>query len=97
MKVFVFRTKTETRTHAGDASTKTSRLPSLPEEENCETKTPEKVPVVREEADGKDEAAEVLAHDAHLDDLGEFSSSLPPPPLSSFLSFSSSSSSSRTW
>lgn len=83
MKVFVFRMKTETRTHAGDVSTKTSRLPSLPEEENSEPKIPENVPVVREEADGKDEATEVLTHDTHLDDLGEFSSSIsssPPSP-----------------
>lgn len=83
IKVFMFRVKTETRTHAGDASsTKTSRLPTLPEEESSEPKAPEKVPVVREEADGKDEAAEVHTlnaqhtHNTHMGDLGVFSSFL---------------------
>lgn len=34
---------------------KTSRLPTLPEEETPDVKTPDPVPAVREEADGKDE------------------------------------------
>lgn len=59
----MFRITTETRTHAEAASsTKTSRLPTLAEEGGSEPKVPENVPVVREEADGKDEAAEVHAH-----------------------------------
>uniref|UniRef100_A0A3Q1EGK8 EH domain-binding protein 1-like protein 1 n=1 Tax=Acanthochromis polyacanthus TaxID=80966 RepID=A0A3Q1EGK8_9TELE len=39
---------------------KTSRLPTLPEEEISNLKTPEPVPVVREEADGKDDTTEGL-------------------------------------
>lgn len=38
---------------------KTSRLPTLPEEESPELKTPDPVPVVGEEAERKDDAAEV--------------------------------------
>lgn len=38
---------------------KTSRLPTLPEEETSDVKTPDPVPMVREEADGKDNTAEV--------------------------------------
>uniref|UniRef100_A0A3P8TK68 EH domain binding protein 1 like 1 n=1 Tax=Amphiprion percula TaxID=161767 RepID=A0A3P8TK68_AMPPE len=41
---------------------KTSRLPTLPEEETSNLKTPEPVPVVREEADGKDDTAEGLVN-----------------------------------
>lgn len=81
----MFRVKTETRTQPGDASsanTKTSRLPTLAEEDSSEAKAPKNVPVVREEADGKDEAAEVQTHNSPVEDLDEFSSS---------------SSSSRTW
>lgn len=79
----MFRMNAETRTRAGDASsanTKTSRHPTLPEEQSSEPKAPKNVPVVREEADGKDEAAEVHAHNTHTGDLGLLSSFLPPPP-----------------
>ena len=38
---------------------KTSRLPTLAEEETSDVKTPDAVAMVREEADGKDDAAEV--------------------------------------
>ncbi|XP_054873480.1 microtubule-associated protein futsch isoform X21 [Amphiprion ocellaris] len=41
---------------------KTSRLPTLPEEETSNLKTPEPVPVVREEADGKDDTTEGLVN-----------------------------------
>lgn len=37
----------------------TSRLPTLPEEETSDLKTPDPVPMVREEADGKDDVVEV--------------------------------------
>lgn len=39
---------------------KTFRLPTLPEEETFDLKTTDPVPVVREEADGKDDTAEVI-------------------------------------
>lgn len=47
---------------------KTSRLPTLPEEETSDLKSPEPVPMVREEADGKDDAVEVSIHntDVHI-------------------------------
>ncbi|XP_076607018.1 uncharacterized protein LOC143332998 isoform X4 [Chaetodon auriga] len=41
---------------------KTSRLPTLPEEETSDLKSLDPVPVLREEADGKDEAAEDLVN-----------------------------------
>ncbi|XP_028276497.1 EH domain-binding protein 1 isoform X3 [Parambassis ranga] len=41
---------------------KTFRLPTLPEEETFDLKTPDPVPVVREEADGKDNTAEDLVN-----------------------------------
>ncbi|XP_044077812.1 lysine-specific demethylase 6B isoform X7 [Siniperca chuatsi] len=41
---------------------KTSRLPTLPEEETPDLKSPDPVPAVREEADGKDDAAEDLVN-----------------------------------
>ncbi|XP_071316255.1 EH domain-binding protein 1-like protein 1 isoform X10 [Trachinotus anak] len=41
---------------------KTSWLPTLPEEETTDIKTPEPVPTVREEADGKDDIAEGLVN-----------------------------------
>ncbi|XP_062289099.1 EH domain-binding protein 1-like protein 1 isoform X5 [Scomber scombrus] len=41
---------------------KTSRLPTLPEEETSDVKTPDPVPVVREEADGKDDTSEALVN-----------------------------------
>ncbi|XP_070700082.1 EH domain-binding protein 1-like protein 1 isoform X6 [Pempheris klunzingeri] len=41
---------------------KTSRLPTLPEEETSDLKSPDPVPAVREEADGKDDAAEGLVN-----------------------------------
>lgn len=44
---------------------KTSRLPTLPEEESSDLKAPDLVPLVREEADGKDDAAEVNTHNIH--------------------------------
>ncbi|XP_036974582.1 EH domain-binding protein 1-like protein 1 isoform X2 [Acanthopagrus latus] len=40
----------------------TSRLPTLPEEETSDLKHPRPVPTVREEADGKDDAAEALVN-----------------------------------
>ncbi|XP_008303890.1 EH domain-binding protein 1-like protein 1 isoform X4 [Stegastes partitus] len=40
----------------------TFRLPTLPEEETSDLKTPEPVPVVREEADGKDDTTEGLVN-----------------------------------
>ncbi|XP_051256495.1 calponin homology domain-containing protein DDB_G0272472 isoform X12 [Dicentrarchus labrax] len=40
----------------------TSRLPTLAEEETSDLKTPDPVPMVREEADGKDDAAEGLVN-----------------------------------
>ncbi|GLD46579.1 EH domain-binding protein 1-like protein 1 isoform X6, partial [Lates japonicus] len=40
----------------------TSRLPTLPEEETADIKTPEPVQTVREEADGKDDTAEGLVN-----------------------------------
>lgn len=43
----------------------TSRLPTLPEEETSDLKAPDPVPMVREEADGKDDAAEVNIHNIH--------------------------------
>lgn len=43
----------------------TSRLPTLPEEETSDLKHPRPVPTVREEADGKDDAAEVKTHKLH--------------------------------
>ncbi len=42
---------------------KTSQLPTLLEEESADLKAPDPVPMVREEADGKDEAAEVNEYD----------------------------------
>ncbi|CAG11742.1 unnamed protein product, partial [Tetraodon nigroviridis] len=48
----------EEATQAGDAGAATRRLPALAEEEGSQAK----VPVVREEADGKDEAAEGIAN-----------------------------------
>lgn len=36
-----------------------SRLPTLPEEETCDFKSPHPAAMIREEADGKDDAAEV--------------------------------------
>ncbi|XP_067464531.1 EH domain-binding protein 1-like protein 1 isoform X6 [Thunnus thynnus] len=44
---------------------KTSRLPTLPEEETSDVKTPDAVPMVREEADGKDDATEALVNSSH--------------------------------
>ncbi|XP_045896720.1 EH domain-binding protein 1-like isoform X2 [Micropterus dolomieu] len=41
---------------------KTSRLPTLPEEETSDFKSPDPIPAVREEADGKDDAAEDLVN-----------------------------------
>ncbi|XP_069574984.1 EH domain-binding protein 1-like protein 1 isoform X11 [Brachyistius frenatus] len=41
---------------------KTTRLPSLPEEETSDLKIPNPVPVVREEVDGKDDKAEDLVN-----------------------------------
>lgn len=38
---------------------RTSQLPTLLEEESSDLKSPDPAPMVREEADGKDEAAEV--------------------------------------
>lgn len=63
--------------------TMTSRLPTLAEEEACDVKTPDPVPSVREEADGKDDAAEVGIHTkaGHLSSLSSFLiRCLPPPP-----------------
>ncbi|XP_070773729.1 EH domain-binding protein 1-like protein 1 [Enoplosus armatus] len=40
----------------------TSRLPTLPEEETSDLKSPDPVPAVKEEADGKDDAAEALVN-----------------------------------
>lgn len=45
---------------------KTSRLPTLPEEETSDLKSPDPVPMVREEADGKDDAAEVKMHNIYV-------------------------------
>lgn len=44
---------------------KASRLPTLPEEETSDLKSPDPVPVVREEADGKDDSVEVNIHSIH--------------------------------
>ncbi|XP_041807725.1 EH domain-binding protein 1-like protein 1 isoform X3 [Chelmon rostratus] len=41
---------------------KASRLPTLPEEETSDLKSPDPVPVVREEADGKDDSVEDLVN-----------------------------------
>lgn len=44
----------------------TSRLPTLPEEETTDLKPPHTAPMVREEADGKDNAAEVNIHNTDV-------------------------------
>lgn len=66
---------------------KTSRLPTLPEEESSDLKAPDPVPLVREEADGKDDAAEVNTHNIHKQTDTQSQTWKSP----------SSSSSSRTW
>lgn len=45
---------------------KTSWLPTLPEEETTDIKTPDPVPTFREEADGKDDTAEVNIQNADV-------------------------------
>ncbi|XP_041864103.1 EH domain-binding protein 1-like protein 1 isoform X2 [Melanotaenia boesemani] len=55
-------TSTDSIDSAHHCEIKTSRLPTLPEEEIPDSKTPDPVPVVREEADGKDDSAEDLVN-----------------------------------
>lgn len=65
---------------------KTSRLPTLPEEETSDFKSPDPIPAVREEADGKDDAAEVNIqyNDLHFNSDMLFKSQISAPSSSSF-------------
>lgn len=70
---------------------KTSRLPTLPEEETSDLKSSDAAPIVREGADGKDDAAEVTIHkqaDTHNQNRTSF---FIPPSSSSSLFLT------RTW
>ncbi len=71
---------------------KASRLPTLPEEETSDLKSPDPVSMVREDADGKDDAAEVKIHniDVQINYCLLSKPNFIPPS-------SSSSSSSRAW